>query len=32
VYLIALFGFLLADHWLAAPTLRVGGYMLQRIG
>jgi len=32
VYLIALFSFLLADHWLAAPVVRVGGYVLQRIG
>jgi protoheme IX farnesyltransferase len=32
VYLIALFSFLLADHWLVAPVVRVGGYVLQRIG
>ena len=32
VYLIALFSFLLADHWLTAPVVRVGGYVLQRIG
>jgi len=32
VYLIALFGFLLADHWLAAPVIHVGGYVLERIG
>src|SRR5690242_3257817 len=32
VYLIALFSFLLVDHWLATPVVRVGGYVLQRIG
>jgi protoheme IX farnesyltransferase len=32
VYLYALFGFLLADHWLAAPAIRVGGYVLRRVG
>ena len=32
VYLIALFAFLLVDHWLAAPVVRIGGYVLERIG
>ncbi|HET9819067.1 MAG TPA: heme o synthase [Rhodanobacteraceae bacterium] len=32
VYLIALFAFLLADHWLTSPVVHIGGYVLQRIG
>jgi protoheme IX farnesyltransferase len=32
VYLIALFAFLLADHWLTQPVMRVGGYVFERIG
>jgi heme o synthase len=30
VYLMALFAFMLVDHWLATPV--VGSYMLQRVG
>lgn len=32
VYLIALFAFLLLDHWLAPPLLRIGSYVLEPIG
>src|SRR5579875_411399 len=32
VYLMALFAFMLVDHWLAEPALRAGSYVLQRIG
>ena len=32
VYLFALYSFLLVDHWLVAPVVRVGGYVLERVG
>ena len=32
VYLMALFAFLLIDHWLVATTLAPGAYVLQRVG
>lgn len=32
IYLIALFAFLIADHWLAPAALHAGGYVFTRVG